>query len=77
MILGMSTGDFTLLHTVISVIAIISGFIVLGGLYAARRLPGWTELFLVTTALTRSRSVMAVGLLIRLARGGTTSSAQP
>ena len=52
MILGMSTADFTLLHTVISVIAIISGFIVLGGMYAARRLPGWTELFLVTTALT-------------------------
>jgi hypothetical protein len=52
MILGMSTADFTLLHAIISVIAIVSGFIVLGGLYAARRLPGWTELFLVTTALT-------------------------
>jgi hypothetical protein len=52
MILGMSTAHFTLLHTIISVIAIVSGFIVLGGLYAARRLPGWTELFLVTTALT-------------------------
>jgi hypothetical protein len=51
-ILGMSTAHFTLLHTIISVIAIVSGFIVLGGLYAARRLPGWTELFLVTTALT-------------------------
>jgi hypothetical protein len=37
---------------ILSVIAIISGFIVLGGLYASRRLPGWTELFLVTTALT-------------------------
>jgi hypothetical protein len=52
MILGMSIGDFTLSHTIISAIAIISGFIVLGGMYAARRLPGWTELFLVTTALT-------------------------
>ena len=52
MILGMSTADFTLLHVVISVIAITSGFIVLGGMYAPRRLPGWTELFLVTTALT-------------------------
>jgi hypothetical protein len=52
MILGMSTADFTLLHTILSLIAIVSGFIVLGGMYAARRLPGWTELFLVTTALT-------------------------
>ena len=52
MILGMSIANFTVLHTILSVIAIVSGFIVLGGLYASRRLPGWTELFLVTTALT-------------------------
>jgi hypothetical protein len=52
MILGLPTVEFTLLHVVISVIAILSGFIVLGGLYGAERLPGWTALFLITTALT-------------------------
>jgi hypothetical protein len=52
MILGMSTGDFTLLHTILSVIAIVSGLIVLGGMYGAQRLPAWTGLFLLTTALT-------------------------
>jgi hypothetical protein len=39
MILGMSIPNFTVLHTILSVIAIVSGFIVLGGLYASRRLP--------------------------------------
>jgi hypothetical protein len=52
MILGMSTNDFTILHVIISVVAIISGLIVLGGMYGAQRLPGWTALFLFTTALT-------------------------
>jgi len=52
MILGMSVPTFTLLHVIISVIAIVSGLIVLGGMYGAQRLPGWTALFLLTTALT-------------------------
>jgi hypothetical protein len=52
MILGMSTADFTLLHVIISLIGIVSGFIVLGGMYSAQRLHGWTALFLLTTALT-------------------------
>jgi hypothetical protein len=52
MILGMSTADFTLLHVILSLIGIVSGFIVLGGMYSAQRLPAWTGLFLATTALT-------------------------
>lgn len=52
MILGMSIPAFTLLHTIISVIGLLSGLIVLGGMYGAQRLPGWTALFLLTTALT-------------------------
>ncbi len=52
MILGLSVPAFTLLHVIISVIAIVSGLIVLGGLYGAQRLPAWTALFLLTTALT-------------------------
>ena len=50
MVLDLST--FTLLHVVISVIGIIAGLVVLGGLMAGARLDGWTALFLVTTTLT-------------------------
>src|ERR1700741_4352531 len=43
---------FTLIHTVISVIGIIAGLVILGGLMAGARLDGWTALFLATTILT-------------------------
>lgn len=52
MILGMSVGAFTLLHVIITLIAIGSGLIVVGGMFASHRLPGTTGLFLFTTALT-------------------------
>src|SRR5262245_15109925 len=52
MILGMSVGAFTLLHVIITLIAIGSGLIVVGGMFASRKLPGTTALFLFTTALT-------------------------
>jgi hypothetical protein len=52
MILGMSTAAFTLLHVTISLIGIFSGFLVLFGMFRAKRLPGWTALFLTTTILT-------------------------
>jgi hypothetical protein len=43
---------FTLIHTLISLVAIVAGLVVVGGLVAGARLDGWTGLFLVTTALT-------------------------
>jgi hypothetical protein len=43
---------FTLIHTLISLVAITAGLVVAGGLIAGQRLDGWTGLFLVTTALT-------------------------
>jgi len=52
MILGMSIGAFTLLHVVITLIAIGSGLIVVGGMFASHKLSGTTALFLFTTALT-------------------------
>ena len=52
MIIGLSIENFTILHVIISLIAIASGLIVLAGMLRARRLPGWTALFLVTTILT-------------------------
>lgn len=42
----------TLVHTVISIVAIVAGLVVVGGLIAGVRIDGWTGIFLVTTALT-------------------------
>lgn len=52
MILSLSVAAYTLLHVIISLIAIVSGFVVLFGMLGSRRLPGWTALFLITTILT-------------------------
>jgi hypothetical protein len=43
---------FTLIHVVISVLGIIAGLIVVGGLMAGARMNGWTAFFLATTILT-------------------------
>lgn len=50
MIIDLPT--FTLIHVVISVLGIIAGLVVVGGLIAGARLNGWTAFFLVTTVLT-------------------------
>jgi len=52
MILGMSTGTYTLLHVLISLVGIGSGLVVMFGFLTGKRLDGWTALFLVTTVLT-------------------------
>jgi hypothetical protein len=52
MILGLSIPAFTLLHVVISLIAIGAGFVTLLEMANGNRLTGWTALFLLTTALT-------------------------
>src|SRR5262245_9823060 len=53
MVLGMSLAAFTQLHVVISLIGIATGIVVLlFGMLAGRRLPGWTAVFLATTVLT-------------------------
>src|SRR5438309_6586960 len=52
MIFGMTTSTFTFVHVLISLVGIGSGFVVLFGLLAGKRLNGWTALFLATTAAT-------------------------
>ncbi len=52
MILGMSIPTFTLLHVIITLIAIGGGLIAVGGMFASHRLPVTTALFLLTTVLT-------------------------
>ncbi|HTM34185.1 MAG TPA: hypothetical protein VL263_22900 [Vicinamibacterales bacterium] len=43
---------FTLIHVVISVVGIIAGLVVVGGLMAGARLDTWTGVFLGATAIT-------------------------
>jgi hypothetical protein len=43
---------YTFIHVVISLAGILSGFIVLFGLLAGKRLDGWTAFFLATTVAT-------------------------
>lgn len=50
MIFGI--GTFAHVHVVLSLVGIGSGLVVLFGLLAAKRLEGWTKLFLATTVLT-------------------------
>ena len=52
MILGMSLSAFTTLHVIISLIAIVSGIIVMFGLLGSSRMPGMTAIFLLFTILT-------------------------
>ena len=52
MILGLSIGAFTAFHTLISLLAIVAGFVVLALLIAGRMARAVTALFLVTSILT-------------------------
>jgi hypothetical protein len=52
MVLGMSLSTFTAVHVAISLIGIVSGFIVMYGFLVGKRLDAWTGLFLSSTILT-------------------------
>jgi hypothetical protein len=53
MILGVfDLSTYTVVHVIISLIAIVAGFIVVFGMLGSNRLEGWTALFLATTVLT-------------------------
>lgn len=52
MILGMSLAMFTLVHTVISFVAIGLGLVVMYGIVTSNRMPALTAWFLVLTVLT-------------------------
>ena len=43
---------YTLVHVLISLVAIVSGFVWLHGLIKRKSLPGWTTIFLTTTLAT-------------------------
>jgi MFS family permease len=43
---------YTIIHTLISLVAIFTGFVVLFGLFGGKRLDGWTKWFLITAVAT-------------------------
>jgi hypothetical protein len=51
MMLGMSLATFTVVHVLICLAALASGFVVVFGMIAGKRLEGWTAFFLATSAL--------------------------
>jgi len=61
MILGMSLATFTQFHVIISLIAIVTGLIVLFGMLGAKRLSGMTAIFLATTVATSVTGFMFPG----------------
>ena len=58
MMLGLSLSAVTTLHVVISLIGIVSGLVVLFGLFKSQAMPGTTAVFLVTTILTNATGFM-------------------
>jgi hypothetical protein len=52
MILGMTLAQFTQLHVIISLIAIVTGIVVMFGMIESRRMPILTAIFLLFTILT-------------------------
>jgi hypothetical protein len=51
-VFGMSLATYTLVHVLISLVGIGSGFVVLFGMLAGKRLERWNAVFLATTVAT-------------------------
>lgn len=58
MTLGLSLQAVTILHVIISLIGVVSGFAVLSGLFKSQSKPGMTALFLISTILTNATGFM-------------------
>src|SRR5476649_2252820 len=52
MIIGLSIATFTILHVIITLIAIATGFIVMFGMVCSKKMSGWSAIFWLTTLLT-------------------------
>ena len=52
MILGVTASTYTLVHVMLSLVGIGSGFVVMYGLLTRKQFNGWTALFLASTVAT-------------------------
>ena len=58
MILGFT--PFTWFHTILSLVALVAGFVVVRDLFASRTPPTWTAVYVATAVLTMSRASASV-----------------
>ena len=58
MMLGFSLSAFAIMHVIISLVAIASGFVVMFGLLGSRRVPAATTIFLLFSILTSATGLM-------------------
>src|SRR5260221_6904731 len=63
MILGMSLSTCVTVHVIISLIAIVSGLVVMFGLLTSKSMPGLTAIFLLFTILTSATGFLIPPLL--------------
>lgn len=65
MVVGLSLSTFTTLHVILSLVAMLAGFVVMIGMLASIRLGFWAGLFLATAILTSATGYLfpASGLL--------------
>ena len=52
--MSFNLATFTLVHTLLSVVGILAGMVVVGGLMAGVRYNGWIATYLATTILTNA-----------------------
>jgi hypothetical protein len=63
MMLGMSLATLTMVHVVISLIAIVAGLVVMFGMLGSKSQPGLTAIFLLFTILTSATGFVIPPLL--------------
>ncbi|MGY3129628.1 hypothetical protein ACVWZM_000310 [Bradyrhizobium sp. USDA 4501] len=64
MMLGMSLATFTIVHVIISLVAIGAGLVVMFGMLGSKRMPNLTAVFLASTILTSASGLLIPPLLI-------------
>ena len=69
MVLGMSLATFTLLHVIISLIAIVAGLVVMFGMLGSQPQPGLTAIFLLFTILTSVTGFLFPFTAVAIAHG--------
>ncbi|WP_245509526.1 hypothetical protein [Bradyrhizobium vignae] len=63
MMLGVSLATFTMVHVIISLVAIAAGLVVMFGMFGSKRMPNLTAVFLTATILTSVSGLLIPPLL--------------
>jgi len=66
----MSSATFTVVHVIISLVAIVTGMVVMFGMLGSKRMPGLTATFLASTILTSASGFLFPPLLFEKLSAG-------